>query len=114
MRPSSWSISQTPPTTLSLGGNPIVSRRNPIVEAVQKTKNSIVTVRVPRPNGARDMIGTGVIIDERGFIITNRHVVAGAKEVKIRLFDGTELNAEIQLAEPRGTWPCSGFARTKD
>ncbi len=77
------------------------SRRNPIVEAVQKTRNSIVTVRVPRPNGARDMIGTGVIIDERGFILTNRHVVAGAREVKIRLADGTELAAEIQLAEPR-------------
>ena len=77
------------------------ARRNPIVEAVQKTKNSIVTVRVPRPNGAKDMIGTGVIIDERGFILTNRHVVAGAKEVKVRLADGTELNAEIQLAEAR-------------
>ena len=51
------------------------SRRSPVVEAVQKTRASVVSVRVPRPNGGKDMVGTGVIVDERGFIVTNRHVV---------------------------------------
>jgi serine protease Do len=75
------------------------ARRNPVVEAVQKTKSSIVCVRVPRPNGAKDMVGTGVVIDERGFIITNRHVVGSSAQVKIHLNDNTVLDGEVLLAE---------------
>ncbi|MCI0640604.1 MAG: trypsin-like peptidase domain-containing protein [Gemmataceae bacterium] len=75
------------------------SRRNPIVEAVQKTKQSIVTVKVPRPNGGKDLVGTGVIVDERGFIVTNRHVVGSARSVKVVLLDGTESKAEVVLTE---------------
>src|SRR5690348_14445370 len=50
------------------------SRITPVVAAVQKTQDSIVSVRVPR-SGLKDMVGTGVIVDEGGLIITNRHVV---------------------------------------
>jgi len=78
----------------------IVRSKSPVVKAVNKTKNSIVTVRVPRPNGAKDMIGTGVIFDERGFIITNRHVVGTSAQVKIHLADKTELDGEVLLADP--------------
>lgn len=77
------------------------SRSNPIVEAVKKTKTAVVAIRVPRPNGAKDMIGTGVIVDERGFIVTNRHVVGASKNVNVRLSDGTDLVAEVLVAEPR-------------
>src|SRR5687768_1544672 len=34
--------------------------------------------------------GTGVIVDEAGKILTSLHVVAGAQNVKVRFFDGTE------------------------
>jgi serine protease Do len=75
------------------------SRRTPIVEAVQKTRHSIVTVKVPQA-GSRDTVGTGVIVDESGTVITNRHVVGGARSVKVRLFDGTEVTAGIVATEP--------------
>ncbi|MSU78684.1 MAG: hypothetical protein EXS16_11395 [Gemmataceae bacterium] len=55
------------------------SRRNPVAEAVQKTKEGIegiVAIRVAR-QGERDMIGSGVIFDEHGLIVTNRHVTGG-------------------------------------
>ncbi|MBI3408854.1 MAG: trypsin-like peptidase domain-containing protein [Planctomycetes bacterium] len=71
------------------------SRRNPIVQAVDKTKAAIVTVRVPRPNGVKDLIGTGVVIDERGYIVTNRHVVGASRQVKIRLVDGTTIDGQV-------------------
>lgn len=77
------------------------SRRNAIVDAVRNTKKSIVTIRVPRPNGAKDMIGTGVIVDERGFIVTNRHVVGSSSNVIVRLADESEHQAEIQMAAAR-------------
>src|SRR5438132_522357 len=75
-------------------------RRSPIVDAVQKTKASIVTVKVPRPSGGKDLIGTGVIIDERGFIVTNRHVVGASRHVKVRLHDGADVAAQMVWGDP--------------
>lgn len=74
------------------------SRRNPVVIAVQKTRGSIVSIRVPRA-GTRDMVGTGVIVDERGFVVTNRHVVGKARSMKVQLSDGACLEAEVLAAE---------------
>jgi len=79
-----------------------ISRRTPVTEAVAKTKAAIVTVRVPRPSGGKDMIGTGVIIDESGYIVTNRHVVGGARHVKIQMHDGVTVQGEVVAKEP--TW----------
>jgi serine protease Do len=40
-------------------------------------------------------VGTGCIIDESGYIITNQHVIENAEQVKVRLIDNTELPAEV-------------------
>ena len=41
-------------------------------------------------------LGSGVIIDkEKGYIITNAHVIDQAEEVKVILFDKREINATI-------------------
>ncbi len=45
--------------------------------------------------------GTGFIISEDGYILTNNHVVAGAKEVTVKLFDGSEYPAKIVGTEGR-------------
>ncbi len=39
--------------------------------------------------------GTGCIITSDGLILTSRHVIDGVKEIKIKLFDGTEKTAKI-------------------
>ena len=46
-------------------------------------------------------IGSGVIIDAAGFILTNNHVVAGAGEVTVRLHDGRELKAPDVWTDPK-------------
>ena len=33
-------------------------------------------------------MGTGIIIDERGYIVTNQHVVEGAERLTVKLVDG--------------------------
>ncbi len=71
------------------------SRRSPIVEAVDKTKESIVTIKVARANTGKDTVGTGVIIDERGYVLTNRHVVGTSAQVRVKLFSGKELAAAV-------------------
>jgi serine protease Do len=74
-------------------------RITPIVLAVEKTQASIVTIRVPRPGGGKDLIGSGVIFDKRGFIVTNRHVVGGKKSVHVRLHDKTELVGNLVIED---------------
>src|SRR5438445_7007639 len=74
-------------------------RRNPVTEAVQKTKASIVCIRVPRPGGGKDMIGSGVIVDQRGVIVTNRHVVGANRSVTVCLHDGTSVSGEVVASD---------------
>ncbi len=45
--------------------------------------------------------GSGVVIDEKGFILTNNHVVGGADEIKVQFLDGKELPAKIVGTDPR-------------
>ncbi|HXG48409.1 MAG TPA: trypsin-like peptidase domain-containing protein [Methylomirabilota bacterium] len=40
--------------------------------------------------------GSGVVIREEGYILTNRHVVDGADKIKVRFADGAEFDAEIR------------------
>ena len=48
-------------------------------------------------------VGTGVVITDRGVILTNLHVVAGAKRVKVTFFDGLEAD-KAQLEEIAGAY----------
>ena len=49
----------------------------------------------------RSGLGSGVIIDsKKGFIITNNHVIAKAKDIKVRLHDGREFKASLIGADP--------------
>ena len=45
--------------------------------------------------------GSGVIVDGRGYILTNHHVVANADKLSIRLLDGRELQGSIQGSDPK-------------
>ncbi|HUR44936.1 MAG TPA: trypsin-like peptidase domain-containing protein [Candidatus Saccharimonadales bacterium] len=103
-------------------GSPNISeekdvRRDATVEAVQRVMPSVVNVatetivqtrdpvdnlfreffdpyyRRRQPN-AQYSLGSGVIIDEEGFILTNFHVVGRASRVWVKLSDGREYEAE--------------------
>ena len=46
-------------------------------------------------------VGTGFIIDSDGTIVTNNHVVSGARQVIVTLFDGRTYEAEIVGLDPQ-------------
>src|SRR5262245_205273 len=75
------------------------SRETPIVKAVRKTKAGIVTVKVEKRSGygRKESVGAGVIVDERGYVVTNHHVVGKADQITVRLIDGTELPGLLRL-----------------
>jgi S1-C subfamily serine protease len=45
--------------------------------------------------------GSGVIIDNRGYIITNNHVVAGSQQLVVHLNDGREVTGQLVGSNPR-------------
>jgi len=47
-----------------------------------------------------ESVGSGVVIVDKGIILTNLHVVAGAKRVRVVFFDGFEADAEVIGMQP--------------
>jgi serine protease Do len=45
--------------------------------------------------------GSGLIIDPRGYILTNNHVVAGSQQILVRLSDGREVQGRVLGSDPR-------------
>jgi len=55
-----------------------------------------------RPGGpTAQSLGSGVIVDSSGLVVTNYHVIEGMTDVKVALGDKREFEAEIVLRDPR-------------
>ena len=101
---------------LSLVSGDLASRRSPVVQVVEKVSPAVVyigTVQVvetrfrqrsgfddfffgPREERrAVEGLGSGVIIDSAGVIVTNEHVIRGASEIHVVLADGRQIDAEV-------------------
>src|SRR5436190_14322674 len=99
---------------LRLSYAPVVERAAPAVVNVYAAKT--VAMRNPMledfrrffgmPGGApldqvQRSLGSGVIVDVSGLVITNNHVVEGADQVKVSLADKREFEAEMVLKDAR-------------
>jgi len=80
-----------PPVT----GNNIEAVREAVIA---KVKPSVVQVNVTLQGGSG--IGSGVIVDRRGYIVTNNHVVDGAQSIEVVLYNGTRLQAQLVGTDP--------------
>lgn len=53
------------------------------------------------PSQRRDnSLGSGVIISEQGYILTNNHVISGADEIQVALTDGRQAEAKVVGTDP--------------
>ncbi|WP_242527225.1 S1C family serine protease [Ktedonosporobacter rubrisoli] len=99
---SSTMAAPAPEATLQPGASPQVTvppvSGNNNIEAVRvaviaKVRPAVVQVNVATARGGG--IGSGVIIDKRGYIVTNNHVVEGAQRMQVVLYDGAKLDAQL-------------------
>ena len=60
--------------------------------------NAVVSIAVATDRG--EALGSGVIFDKEGHIITNNHVVAGASQIQVTLADGRVYDAETTGTDP--------------
>ncbi|HLI87657.1 MAG TPA: trypsin-like peptidase domain-containing protein [Ktedonobacteraceae bacterium] len=75
------------------------SNLDQVREAVaNKIRPSVVQVNVQTQQGGG--LGSGVIIDRRGYIVTNNHVIDKAQAVQILFFNGKTLPAQIVGTDP--------------
>jgi 2-alkenal reductase len=95
----------TPNQTLVLNSTDIETS---ITQAVQKVGPAVVTIVGTIPGqmtffgqtGDQTVSGSGFFISDKGYILTNNHVVEGTKEVSIILSDGREEKATIVGTDP--------------
>ena len=55
----------------------------------------------PQQDRTQNSLGSGVIVQADGLIVTNNHVIDGADELIVVLADRREIEAKVQLADPR-------------
>ena len=96
------------------GGIVLQSEESAITEAVQKALPAVVAVIdkevTPTGDGGQPLaMGSGVVIDEQGHIVTNEHVVHEVGKVTVMLADGQERDAELVGDD----WPFTDVAVLK-
>ena len=57
--------------------------------------------RMPRGESRRKGLGSGVVVDPKGYILTNNHVVHGADEIEVKLSDKREFKAKVVGTDPK-------------
>ncbi len=130
---------------------PNVKRRDAVVLAVEKVAPAVVNIstevlirnnfsrrqpmdfwdwfqgRRARPSEryVENSLGSGVIVDPSGYVLTNDHVIAAASRITVTLGDGRQFEAELVGSDAasdlavlklkgEGPWPAVAMGRSSD
>jgi serine protease Do len=76
-------------------GDPLSQLAERVRPAVVHVRGALVdrSPRGARSGGAGVTVGSGFVVDRKGSVITNEHVVRGATDLRVRLYDGREFSA---------------------
>ncbi len=78
-------------------GGPIVPEGSPFEDFFKRFGNP----NAPRGPQRSNALGSGFVISEDGYIVTNNHVIDGADEISIEFFSGKTLDAKLIGTDPK-------------
>ena len=81
-------------TPIGMMASPLASTQQQFVQVVQAVSPQVVQIQ-----GSRGL-GSGVVFDNRGDVVTNAHVVAGEKQLVVTLSGGADHPAAIVGTDP--------------
>jgi Do/DeqQ family serine protease len=92
-------VQRVAPAVVNVYAAKVVENRNPLFDD-PLFRRFFGSPDMPRDRVQRSL-GSGVIVDPSGLVVTNNHVIEGASEVKVALADKREFEAEMVLKDAR-------------
>ncbi|HKC51492.1 MAG TPA: trypsin-like peptidase domain-containing protein [Myxococcota bacterium] len=89
----------TPATVNITSTQVVVDQANPFLRGDPMFDEFFRRFMNPRANTSQSL-GTGVIINKDGFVLTNEHVLAGSTQIRVGLADGRQFDAELIGGDP--------------
>ena len=93
-------VQHVAPAVVNVYAAKVVQNRNPLLDD-PIFRRFFGVPGGPGGNQVQRSLGSGVIVDASGLIVTNNHVIEGADEVKVSLADKREFEASLVLKDPR-------------
>src|SRR4051812_30774351 len=93
-------VKRVVPAVVTVSAAKTVSNRNPLMEDPFFRRFFGQQFGRPREQ-TQQSLGSGVIVDPSGLVVTNNHVIDGADQVKISLADKREFAVDVVLKDPR-------------
>jgi Do/DeqQ family serine protease len=92
-------VQHVQPAVVNVYAAKMVQNRNPLLD--DPIFRRFFGVPGQQPEQMQRSLGSGVMVDPSGLVVTNNHVIEGADQVKVSLSDKREFEAEIVLKDPR-------------
>jgi S1-C subfamily serine protease len=73
---------------------------NAVTAVVDQVGPSVVRLDLRRPDGKRAGTGSGFVVSPDGLVVTNAHVVEGAKTAEVSMLDGRKFSARLLGRDP--------------
>jgi Do/DeqQ family serine protease len=93
-------VHRVAPMVVNVYAAKVVANRNPFADDPFFRRFFDLPGQMPREQVQRSL-GSGVIVDSSGLVVTNNHVIEGADEVKVALADKREFEATLVLKDAR-------------
>jgi Do/DeqQ family serine protease len=92
-------VQRVAPAVVNVYAAKIIQNRNPLLD--DPIFRRFFGVPGQQPEQMQRSLGSGVMVDPSGLVVTNNHVIEGADQVKVALADKREFEAEIVLKDTR-------------
>ena len=89
-------VARAAPAVVSIYANKVVSTRQVLVPSNPVLQRMFPGIAIGPPMRQRQQsLGSGVIVSADGYVVTNNHVIQGAEEIQIVLYDGRITHARV-------------------